>query len=376
MSEQNKEGHINCFGLSLDEQINLLDHRYSMSQSTQQTNDSRNLDKDLLFADLKIHTNTFNSTYKDPSLYKATFVELNKILYEHKREQDELDEIISKYSTLRENIWKDTKPYIDKVNKLEEERIKNENQIKSLWGFEHMPTDVEPLIEINEINFINTPKQGLKNVQTIKSNVTLLQKHIDDYFKPISTNIKLAKVNVDEKVNNNSANNDELIEILEKSNVKRNTWTYQYQDERLIGIDTDEPEVKDPKLDLYNWIRYEINQTNANKNFDYFTTLNIYEAYIEFMPDYNIISSTKWALNIFENLKDSIINDCLDIIIYYFTGLNSQTITYIDHYCADFINKKMQDWLNRKFGYLKPKNTHIDDSDITTESKTLINDKS
>jgi len=375
MFEQNKEGHINCFGLSLDEQINLLDYRYSISQSTSQTNDNRNLDKNLLFADSKIDTNISNSTYKDPSLYKDTFVELNKTLYEHKREQDELDEFISKYSTLRENIWKDTKPYIDKVNKLDE-WIRNENQIKSLWGFEHIPTCVEPLIEIKEINFINTPKQGLKNVQTIKSNVTLLQKHIDDYFKPISTNNESVKVKVDENEKKNSANNDELIENLEKSNVRRNTWTYQYQDERLIGIDTDEPEVKDPKLELHNWIRSEIIQTNANENFDYFTILNIYEAYIEFMQDHDTISSTKWALNIFENLKDSIINDCLDIIIYYFTGLNSPIMTYIAHYCADFINKEMQDWLNRKFGYLKPKNLHINDSDITTESKTLINDKS
>jgi hypothetical protein len=269
---------------------------------------------------------------------------LFKTNYEFK--YDKFDKLLGKFDwdTYIDNIYEERKNYLQEVNIITTNII-NTNTIKS--NFDQKLVEIEQNLK-SPINPINNKERNVAYIKLLIDIYNLIvsrakKTYIKEFIKRL--------INITNKQNkietiNISSDEEDIIEVSNDENnfIDIDNWTFQYQDTRMFGIDTEESIIKNKDTNEYlKWIKMEIENTD---NKEYILSLILQQAYIIFKPN-NVLTSISFGIEIYKILHNTIFEDYIEDIIAFYTNFNlDQILSLIDY--EIFKNNKLNDWLTKE----------------------------
>lgn len=273
---------------------------------------------------------------------------LFKTNYEFK--YDKFDKLLGKidWDTYIDSIYEERKNYLREVNTITTNII-NTSNIKSNFDQKLVETEQNLKSPINPINKKERNTAYIKllidiyNLIVNRAKKTYIKEFIEKLIKNKQSKIEIINISSDE---------DEITEISNDDNnfIDTDNWTFQYQDTRMFGNDTEENTInKNKNINEYlKWINTEINNTD---NKEYILSLILQHAYIIFKPN-NVLKSISFGIEIYKILHNTIFEDYIEDIIAFYTNFNlDQILSLIDY--EIFKNNKLNDWLTKEIDKYK-----------------------
>ena len=173
-----------------------------------------------------------------------------------------------------------------------------------------------------------------------------------------------------------SSDEEDIEEVpIDDKLIDTENWTFQYQDTRMFGLDTEEYtiEERNERQEYLNWIKSEINTSNDK---EYKLSLILQEAYIKFNPN-NVQKSISFGIEIYKTLQNTIFENYIEDIIVFYTNFNLEQILLLKNY-EIFGDIKLNKWLTKEIdkNNILQHTIRISISTDTHKSKDITGSKS
>ena len=267
----------------------------------------------------------------------------------HEFKYDKFDKLLGNidWDTYIDNIYEKRKEYLREIN-LITSNVMNTNTRES--NFEQNWHKIEETVNC-PINPINIKERNAAYIKLLIQIYNLIVNRAIKTYMNIFIN-KLKHISNKRNINKTieiitiSSDEEDIAEIPDDNNfININKWTFQYQDTRIFGIDTEENiiEEKNEIKEYLNWINSEI---NISDNKEYILSLLLQQAYIIFKPN-NVIKNISFGIEIYKTLQNTIFENYIEDIITFYTSFNLEQILVLKNY-EIFKNNKLNEWLTKE----------------------------
>ena len=303
---------------------------------------------------------------------------LFKTKYEFKH--DEFDKLSSNtdWDKYIDNIYEKRKDYLRDVNMV----IKNViNTCAIKPNYDRNDQNIEET-SINSINLAKKKKIDVAAIEILIKRFNLIvyrarkayRREFIGKLKHISNNPNLIKTNEIIIISSDEEDIEE-VPIDDNKLIDTENWTFQYQDTRMFGMDTEENTIKEmnERQEYLTWIKSEINTSNDK---EYKLSLILQEAYIKFNPN-NVLKSISFGIEIYKILQNTIFENYIEDIIVFYTNFNLEQILLLMNYKI-FGDIKLNKWLTKEMdkNNILQQTIRISISRDTHKGKDMIGSKS